>query len=259
MNIRRRSIIPALLSLTFCLLSPSCEDYNYTEQLQSLGKRVEALEKWVAEYNRDLSALQVLVETVEARGYITKITENSDGSYTFLLNNEKTMTISNGRQGKDGRDGRDGREIGFTISVEKDTDGIWYWTLNGEWILDGDGNKLRATPLDGKDGRDGQDGRDGTVDPQNPIVIPQMRINEETRHWEISIDGGTTWEDTGIAADGKDGTDGKDGKNGKDGKDGKDGQDGPDDVFVNIIESEDGNSITFVLADGKTFTIPIIK
>ena len=43
------------------------------------------------------------------------------------------------------------------------------------------------------------------------------------------------------------------------GQDGKDGQDGADDIFVNIIESEDGTSITFVLGDGQTFTIPIIK
>ena len=66
----------------------------------------------------------------------------------------------------------------------------------------------------------------------------------------------------GISADGKDGKDGKDGQDGKDGKDGqngKDGQDGANDFFINIIESEDGTSITFVLGDGQTFTVPIIK
>lgn len=252
----RKHIIPVLLALTSCLITASCDDYNYTDQLQSLGKRVEALENWVANYNADLNALQILIKNVEARGFITKITENSDGTYTIFFNNEDTMTIRNGRQGKDGRDGRDGQELDFLISVKKDTDGIWYWTLNGEWMLDGDGNKLRATAIDGKDGSNGQDGRDGTVNPQDPVIIPQVRINQETRHWEISIDGGTTWEDTGIAADGKDG---KDGRDGKDGTDGKDGKDGPDDIFINIIESEDGSSITFVLRDGQTFTIQIVN
>lgn len=55
------------------------------------------------------------------------------------------------------------------------------------------------------------------------------------------------------------GQDGKDGQDGVDGQDGKDGTDGSDDIFMGIIESEDGKSITFVLRDGQTFTVPIIK
>jgi hypothetical protein len=41
------------------------------------------------------------------------------------------------------------------IGVKKDADGIYYWTLDGEWITDSEGNKI---PTTGKDGTDGEDG-----------------------------------------------------------------------------------------------------
>ena len=34
-----------------------------------------------------------------------------------------------------------------------------------------------------------------------------MRINPITRYWELSNDGGRTWVDTGVYADGQDGQD----------------------------------------------------
>lgn len=266
--------IAAALILIASMTVASCEDYNYTDKLQNLGRRVEYLEETLSNYMADLSGLQKVVNTVKSQGYITQFTNNHDGSYTLTFNTNETITIREGKQGRDGRDGRDGRELDFLISVAKDADGVWYWTLNGEWILDGDGNKLSASPTDGKDGQDGKDGRDGIDgrdgqnNPDNPAIIPQIRINEVTRNWEISTDSGETWEDTGVCADGKDGKDGKDGADGKDGKDGKDGADGkdgkdgadgPDDIFDGITESEDGKSITISLTDGQTFTIPIIE
>ena len=42
-----------------------------------------------------------------------------------------------------------------------------------------------------------------------------------------------------------------------DGKNGKDGQDGGPDIFADIVVSPDGKSITFILTDGRTFTVPI--
>ena len=56
------------------------------------------------------------------------------------------------------------------VSVKKDTDGIYYWTLDGEWITDG-GKKL---PVSGQNG-----------------TSPKLKIEEE--YWYISYDDGTTW------------------------------------------------------------------
>lgn len=108
--------------------------------------------------------------------------------------------IYHGKAGADGARGEDG----YTplIGVKKDKDGIYYWTLDGNWLTDNDGNKVRAQGLDGKDGYNGKDGKDGE--------------------------------------DGKDGKDGKDGYNGSDGKDGKDGYNGKNGVTPKL-RIKDGN------------------
>ena len=31
----------------------------------------------------------------------------------------------------------------------KDTDGIYYWTIDGEWLLDSKGNKIQANGYNG--------------------------------------------------------------------------------------------------------------
>lgn len=85
-----------------------------------------------------------------------------------------------GAPGEDGEDGADGKDgVTPVIGVAQGEDGIYYWTINGEWLLDENGNKVQAQGRDGADGEDGKDGADGE--------------------------------------DGKDGADGQDGKDGEDG------------------------------------------
>lgn len=278
MKTAKRIIIALIVLLSFS----SCEKYNYTDQLQGLGSRVEILEQQLFDINKDITALHYLIVAIEERGFITEVIHNDDGTYTLTLNDGNTVTLRDGKQGQDGLDGRDGKEMDYTVSAAKAADGVWYWTVNGQWLLDSNGDKVRASGTDGKngengkdgkngkdgengkdgkDGKDGENGQDGQNNPLAPAVVPQVRINEITRHWEISTDGGKTWQDMGVYADGKDGKDGKDGLDGKDGKDGKDGQDaknGTDDIFADVIVASDNSSITFVLRDGKTFTVPII-
>ena len=50
--------------------------------------------------------------------------------------------------------------------------------------------------MNGKDGKDGENG-----------IAPVVRINMENFHWEISMDGGISWTDTGVTAMGKNGVD----------------------------------------------------
>lgn len=49
-----------------------------------------------------------------------------------------------------------------TIGVAYHSDGLLYWTRNGEWLLGPDGNMVRAQGIDGRDGVDGKDGQDAT-------------------------------------------------------------------------------------------------
>ena len=66
------------------------------------------------------------------------------------------MTIYHGQDGAEGAPGQDGLDgtngkDGHTpvIGVRQDEDGVYYWTLNGEWLLDEEGNKIRVTGEDG--------------------------------------------------------------------------------------------------------------
>ena len=205
----------------------SCDKYNYTEKLQGLGKRVEILEQMVLQTNKDIVSLNTLIATIESHGYVTKVEHNADGTYTIHFNNGDSITL---RDGQDGADGSDGHDATLDISVAQDpVTGRWYWTLNGQWLLDPDGNRMQAGATDGRDGRDGR----------NEAIVPMVRINPDTRHWEYSNDGGLTWIDTGQPADGKD------------------GKDGPDDMFLEIKLSDDGKTVTFILANGKSYTVAV--
>ena len=88
---------------------------------------------------------------------------------------------------------------------------VYYWTLDGEWLTDERGDKIKAEGTDGKDGADGEDGSDGN-DGQDGTngkdgITPQFKI--ENDYWFISYDNGDTWTQLGKAT-GEDGKDGRD-------------------------------------------------
>lgn len=229
-------------SITICLgwfvlatlAMTSCDKYDFTDKLQGLGERVEALELKADSLNQAFINLNAIIETIRNNGYVTRLEQNPDGSYTITLSTGNTITLRNGHKGSDGADGQ---EATLLISAKQDIDGQWYWTLNGEWMLDATSNKI---PAGGKDGKDGQDGKDDNA------IVPRVRIDNITRCWQISTDNGVTWDYI------------LDGNNQPIRADGKNGADGADDLFKDIIVSDDGKSITIVLTDDRTFTIPII-
>ena len=247
-----------LLFATFvcAALFTACEGYDDSElvnRLDNFENRLKKLEELCSQMNTNISSLQTIVNAIQKNDQITAIAPiNKDGKeigYTIVFTSGKSITIYHGSDGKDGQDGADGKDgaDGHTpiIGVKQDTDGNYYWTLDGEWLTDANGNKIKANGTDGKDGADGADG-----------ITPQLKIENE--YWYISYDNGATWTQLGKATgeDGKDGADGKDGvdgTNGTDGADGKDGADG-DSFFQDVIEDED--NVYFILADGTTITIP---
>jgi hypothetical protein len=217
-----------LIAILACLMTMSCSKYEYSDELQKLGGRVENLEAMVLEANKQFEILQEIITAIENNGYITDMIVGSDGQYYLTFNTGKTIVL---RQGKDGKDGKDGQEIDFLIDVKQGEDEIYYWTINGQWLLDEDGKRVPASAQDGKDGKDGK-----TMS-ETGAIAPRTRINTLNRHWEISTDGGKTWSDTGIVADGKDGA---------------------DDLFKSVIPSADGKSITFIFRNGDSCTVSII-
>ena len=176
----------------------------------------EALQRLCNETNTNLSALQTIVTALQNNDYITSVdplTENGKVvGYTIKFAKSNPIVIYNGKDGADGVDGNTP-----VIGVKKDTDGIYYWTLDGEFIVV-DGQKIKAQGTDGNNGTDGSDG-----------VTPKLEIREG--YWWISYDNGTNWTQLGKAT----------------GEDGKDAD--------SIIITQDENNVYFELADGTVITI----
>lgn len=176
----------------------------------------EALQRLCNETNTNLSALQTIVTALQNNDYITSVdplTENGKVvGYTIKFAKSNPIVIYNGKDGADGVDGNTP-----VIGVKKDTDDIYYWTLDGEFIVV-DGQKIKAQGTDGNNGTDGSDG-----------VTPKLEIREG--YWWISYDNGVNWTQLGKAT----------------GEDGKDAD--------SIIITQDENNVYFELADGTVITI----
>ena len=230
--------------------SDKYDDSALRNDLNDLENRVTKLEELCKQMNTNISSLQKIVEALQDNLSISKVEQISDG-YIIHFSDGSTATIKNGKNSEDAP----------IIGVKKDTDGIYYWTLDGEWLTDEKGNKVKAQGTDGKDGVDGEDGNDG-VDGEDGVdgtngkdgkdgITPQLKI--ENGRWMLSMDNGKTWTDIGQAtgADGKDGEDGADGTDGEDGVDGKDGTNG---IFKSVREDDD--NVYFTLEDDSVITIP---
>ena len=221
----------SLLSLLLCSLllfgcSDKYDDSALRNDLNDLENRVAKLEELCKQMNTNISSLQKIVEALQDNLSISKVEQISDG-YIIHFSDGSTATIKNGKNSEDAP----------IIGVKKDTDGIYYWTLDGEWLTDEKGNKVKAQGTDGKDGVDGEDGTNG-----KDGITPQLKI--ENGRWMLSMDNGKTWTDIGQAT-GADGTDGEDGIDGKDGTNG---------IFKSV--TEDNDNVYFTLEDDSVITIP---
>lgn len=207
-------------------LSSCGDDYDDSElrgDIENLEDRITALEEWQKSVNTDIRSLQSLVAALENKDYVTAVTPLEDGTgYVISFLKSGNVTIKHGERGEQGEKGEDGTTP--VISVKPDTDGKYYWTVNGEWLLD-NGNKM---PVTGEKGDKGDKGD----------KAPQVRINTDTNEWEISTDGGTTWASTGVKATGNKGNTGAQGEKG-------------DSMFSSIDNSNEAY-VELTLADGAT-------
>jgi hypothetical protein len=157
--------------LIFALLTVGgCNKYDHEaleNEVNDLKDRVAALEAWATTVNSNIAALQNIVAALQNMDYVTGVTTFTSpvpGGCVISFVKSGNITIANGRDGTNGADGRNGTDgqdgESPQISVKQDTDGAYYWTLNGEWITSG-GNKMRVTGEKGNDGRNGQDGQNG--------------------------------------------------------------------------------------------------
>ncbi len=177
-------------------LTWSCkyDDDDIWKAVDDLENRVVVMENAVKQINTDIASLRTIVEALQADVTIKSVVEGDEGC-TITFSNGKTVVITNGKDGADAP----------KISVIKDEDGYYYWALDGK-IMEVDGVKIKAQGVDG--------------------VTPQLRINEETKMWEYSLDG-ETWISMNVNAGG---------------------------IFKSVTDGEE--EVTFELTDGSKIVLP---
>ena len=141
------------------------DDSELRKQIADLDGRLTTLEKLCAQMNANISSMQTIVNALQQNDYITGVTpiteEDNTIGYTITFVKNKPITIYHGKNGS-------------SLSAKKDADGIYYWELNGSWLLDDENNRMKVSG-----------------------VTPQLKIENE--HWLVSVDGGKTWDDAGTA------------------------------------------------------------
>ena len=184
----------------------------------------EALVQAYIEMSDNISALQAIVGANTNGDYIISVTPfyeaGVEAGYIIEFAKKGRITIHHGKDGANG--------MAPIIGVAMDTDGLYYWTVDGMWLLDMSGNKMKAVGTDGQDGSNGQDG-----------VTPQLKI--ENGKWYVSYDNGASWTELGQVT-------------GDQGPQGTPGNGG--DAFFQNVDTSNSDYVTFVLADGTEVKVP---
>ena len=247
MKARKTLTLLLLAALTFAACkyddSELWEQVNQnTEELAAQAARIAALEAWQAETNTNIQALQTLLSTTD---YITAVTpvvkDGVEVGFTISFLNTPAITIYHGTKGDKGDKG-DTPQIGATQA----DDGNWYWTLNGEFLTDTDGNPIHANGTQGEQGDQGPAGDDAPL-PQLATgkKLNEQQITTDSQNKDIepdaiylSVDGGKIW--TRVS-----------------GEQGNTGATGPKgDSFFKGIDTTHADYVTFTLADGSIFQVP---
>lgn len=117
---------------------------GFEERIDALEERVDALEAFVTNLNAEVKGIHTIVANLEKNVYVTgiEVLKNASGAeigYRITFNQGHPIEIRHGNTGAQGLTGPNGQTPGIDMAE----DGNWYWRyVGGDWILDGDGNKI---------------------------------------------------------------------------------------------------------------------
>lgn len=195
----KKELVMSLGLALSCLACSKYDDSALNERLAKLEQRVGAIEEKVRVANEDIKTLKSLVSASTQGKTITEVKKTDEG-YDLIFSDKQVISIKMGRNGADGHSPK--------ISVAQDG-GVYYWQLDGQWLLDTQRQKVRVSgetgPV-GPQGPQGAPGKDGAVGPQGPQ--------------------GPKGQDGAVGPQGAQGVPGKDGAVGPQGPQGPKGQDG---------------------------------
>ena len=155
-----------LAVLPFLILTlTGCTDM-VRDELDETHSKLAALQEKVDSLNYQLRALNLIVGALDNSHSIipADFTETEEG-FDVSFRDRTTLHI---------HFGKDGKQL-VPVGVRSDADSLFYWTIDGEWMLDAEGNRILAGATEGVDG-----------------IAPQFLIEDGL--WKISVDGGQTYE-----------------------------------------------------------------
>ena len=159
-----KKVLLLLLPLALALAGCKYDDTEVWEEINSQKAKLTALEGTVSSMNSNIGSLQSLINAVQSKVTINAVTKTESG-YLIAFSDGNTARINNGVDGKDGKNGQDGTTP--VIGAKADSDGNFYWTVNGAWLLDAEGNKVSTSNT------------------------PQVKIEDD--QWMVSYDNGASW------------------------------------------------------------------
>ena len=206
----KKELVMSLGLALSCLACSKYDDSALYDRLAKLEQRVGAIEEKVKVANEDIKTLRSLVSASTQGKTITEVKKTDEG-YDLIFSDKQVISIKHGRNGADGHSPK--------ISVAQDG-GVYYWQLDGQWLLDAQNQKVRVSgetgPVgpqgpQGPQGPKGQDGAasaqgtPGQAGPQGPQGVagqdgktPKLRIN--AGKWEVSYDE-QKWEPVQVVSD----------------------------------------------------------
>lgn len=146
------------------MLWTACTDNtdDLWDSLNELEQRVTDLEELCNQMNANIASLQSIVNASQQGDYITGISplmqNGEEIGYTITFAKNAPITIYHGNS---------------PVIGVKEEKGVYYWTLNGEWLTDG-GTRIMAEGM-----------------------TPQLKIEEG--YWYVSQNNGVSWTRLGKA------------------------------------------------------------
>lgn len=205
------------LLLASCVLLGACsEAYDDTAiraELEELKEQVALL----TELESEVEFLQSAVATLQGNDYLIGIEEiKQEGvviGYKFTFKQAGEVIVYSGTKGDDGQ---------TPMMGVKEENGVYYWTVNGEFLLDDDGQKV---PAQGEQGEQGEPGAAG--------VTPEFKIENDC--WYVRYNETDGWKLLGpaVPSEGGEGT-----------------------SFFQSVDTSDPNYVVLTLIDGTVLTLP---
>ncbi|MCQ2183889.1 MAG: phosphodiester glycosidase family protein [Bacteroidales bacterium] len=157
-------------------VSACYDDSALTSRLDALDARISAL----ARMGDELATVTRLVRQLEGRVFISKVEEVTegyrisftDGTSEIIGNGVKGIPGDKGEKGERGDRGPQGPTGHVPVMSVKQFEGVYYWTADGDWLLDEMGEKV-------------------------PVSGPAPTLKTENGVLYYSIDDGLTWTASG--------------------------------------------------------------